>query len=58
MEGKGKSIKIGNASFRPNLPSVMKYKEFKSNYEEVLRGYDIDKAWVELGGKLPNKSSD
>ena len=58
MSGKGKAIKIGNTSFRADLPSVMKYKEFKSRYEDVLRGIDIDKAWVQLGGKLPNKQSD
>jgi len=51
-----KAIKIGNTSFRADLPSVMKYKEFKSRYEEVLRGIDIDKAWVQLGGKLPKGS--
>lgn len=55
MEKKAKMIKIGNTSFRVDLPSVMKYRDFKSTYEKVLRGIDIDKAWIDLGGKLPKK---
>jgi len=56
MSEKPKYIKIGNTSFRNDLPSVQTYKAFKSLYEDKLRGIDIDEAWVELGGKLPKKS--
>lgn len=45
-------IKIGNTSFRKGIASVMKYKEFKEVYSDKLKGIDIDKAWLELGGKL------
>lgn len=53
--GQGDMIKIGNTSFRPDFTSVTTYKKFKDDYEKVLRGIDIDKAWVELGGKLPKR---
>ncbi len=54
---KVKAIKIGNTSFRGDFVSGTTYKKFKNDYEKVMRGVDMDKAWTELGGKLP-KSSD
>ena len=52
---KVKFIKIGNTSFRPDFTSITTYKKFKDDYEKKLRGVDMDKAWVELGGKLPKR---
>jgi len=56
MDKKAKMIKIGNTSFRNDIGSVMKYKQFKEVYSDKLKGIDIDKAWTELGGKLPTRS--
>lgn len=49
-------IKIGNTTFQKDMPSIMKYKEFKAVYSDKLKGIDIDDAWKELGGKLPGQS--
>ena len=51
-----KFIKIGNTSFRPDFTSMTTYKKFKNDYEKIMRGVDMDKAWAELGGKLPKNS--
>lgn len=55
MDKKAKMIKIGNTSFRTDISSVMKYKQFKEVYSDKLKGIDIDKAWTDLGGKLPKQ---
>lgn len=53
---KSKIIKIGNTSFRNDLPSIMTHKSFKKSYSEILKGMDLDEVWVKLGGKITKHS--
>ena len=49
-------MKLGNTDFKNNLGKDISLSKFKKVYAGILRGIDIEKAYVLLGGKIKKAS--
>lgn len=50
-------IQLGNTGFRVGMCKDLSFEKFRATYAGVLQGYDLKKAFIELGGKIKTKAS-
>jgi hypothetical protein len=49
-------MKLGNTDFKKDLGKDISLSKFKKVYEGLLKGIDLETAYIKLGGKIKKAS--